>query len=367
MATKRNRAWFFTTTGDTKLGTYWRRFVGGGISRPTQGTFEDLLESVPLFDESNSAASVDSASSLKEKQGLVIVQTDAKVKTNDNSLTGGVGTAVVRPSQISTVAAGSDVINNDVNNFSGSAIGVTVDAVSTRNHYLVNFSTAFKTWLVGVLNTINGKLVPTGGTTGQALTKVSNTNHDLTWTTITGSGERYTATSSTSSSVTVGTIGLAVGAGFAYAKGNRVRISRTSDATIYMEGIVISYDGSILLTSVDTIVGTGTFTDWTVVLAGNAGTNLFITKEFEITGWDMDTTSNVQIAHGLSDKNKVRSISVLLRDDSGVLIDSLERGGYAQVDDTYITLWRTVAGMFDNTSYNDAGINRGYVTMVYKL
>jgi hypothetical protein len=105
MATRRLRSYFFTTSGDSKIGLFWTRLVGGGISKPTQATMEDFIESCAVHSEINSAAQGDSSAlALKDKQGLVIVATDANAKAGNNTADGSTnGTVVVKPSQLPTV------------------------------------------------------------------------------------------------------------------------------------------------------------------------------------------------------------------------------------------------------------------------
>lgn len=54
---------------------------------------------------------------------------------------------------------------------------------------------------------------------------------------------------------------------------SRVNITRTSDVTKYMSGVVLTYDQDTGAMSVDvqTVNGSGTFSDWTITLSGAAG------------------------------------------------------------------------------------------------
>jgi hypothetical protein len=77
--------------------------------------------------------------------------------------------------------------------------------------------------------------------------------------------------------------------GPAYSAGARVRISSGAN---FMEGVVASYDsGSGNLTvSVDTVVGSGTFNNWNVNLAGQPGRPLGQQKRFTYTAAAGQTT-----------------------------------------------------------------------------
>jgi hypothetical protein len=89
--------------------------------------------------------------------------------------------------------------------------------------------------------------------------------------------DRVTAqvTGTSTSSVTVGTgsKSLTIETNKQFASTGYVRVARTSDPTIYMTGTVTSYNAGTgaMVVSVDTAAGAGTFTDWTVTLAGATG------------------------------------------------------------------------------------------------
>lgn len=77
----------------------------------------------------------------------------------------------------------------------------------------------------------------------------------------------YTATSTTSLSVTVGSKALTIETGKGFVAGQPVQIARTSDpSATYMIGIVDSYNSGTgaLVVDVSEVAGTGTFTDWTI-------------------------------------------------------------------------------------------------------
>lgn len=83
----------------------------------------------------------------------------------------------------------------------------------------------------------------------------------------------YTATSTTSLSVTAASKALTIETGKGFVAGQPVQIARTSDpAGTYMSGIVGSYDTGTgaLVVEVSRAVGTGTFTDWTISVTSSA-------------------------------------------------------------------------------------------------
>ncbi len=283
---KKPRAWFFTTTGDTKKEGFWGRFVGSGISKPTQQTFENLVVSVPNFKEVDSAASVDTGQTLDAKQGLVIVSSDANAKAGNNTAGGSTGgTTVPSPSQLPTtesaklVANGADdyttVAGSDVTSITdlqkaalvakgfdptaSAHIKVEADsATTTRNKYFVRLSN----YTLKLLALLSAAKAPTGGTIGQIQKKNSSTDYDSSYT-------NYGYKSGSTTSVTIGTGSKAfmVGTGYDYAAGNRVRITDGNDPLVnYMEGIVTGYTGGNLYITVDKILGSGTSASWLINL-----------------------------------------------------------------------------------------------------
>jgi len=95
----------------------------------------------------------------------------------------------------------------------------------------------------------------------------------------------------------------------------------------------------------------------------------------EIGDWDMDATASIFVAHGLSDYTKIRSVDIVIRDDSGssfspLLLPSGLLGGYyvvnfAGLNPTTIQLNRVSSGFYDNASYDSTSFNRGWITVSY--
>lgn len=102
------------------------------------------------------------------------------------------------------------------------------------------------------------------------------------------------------------------------------------------------------------------------------------TKVIEVGDWDMTADVNKQVAHGISDYKKIRSVSGIIRDD----IDStyhligaiytptslpevwfVASGGNEMAN---INMRITGIGIFQNTSYNSTGFNRGWLTITYE-
>jgi hypothetical protein len=86
-----------------------------------------------------------------------------------------------------------------------------------------------------------------------------------------GSGAAYGATSNTVLPVTIGTGTkvFTVPVNMSYRANDRVRISNSSSK--YMEGVVTSYIAGVLTVNVDRIVGSGSYTSWTIGITGDVG------------------------------------------------------------------------------------------------
>ncbi|MCW2077832.1 UNVERIFIED_ORG: hypothetical protein M2193_000007 [Bradyrhizobium japonicum] len=85
-------------------------------------------------------------------------------------------------------------------------------------------------------------------------------------------GAGYGGTSATSLAIGTGSKVFTTQAGLAYQGGARVRTSSNANGANYMEGLVTAYSGTSLTINADTVGGSGTFADWNINLAGNAGT-----------------------------------------------------------------------------------------------
>jgi len=102
-------------------------------------------------------------------------------------------------------------------------------------------------------------------------------------------------------------------------------------------------------------------------------------KVVPIGDWDMDTTGSLPVPHGLTDVTKIRSISVMIRPDSGEIplyliskLDSIDpstlaiQGGVYRIGSTNIELVRLTGGQFDAAAYNATSYNRGWITIFYE-
>lgn len=107
-----------------------------------------------------------------------------------------------------------------------------------------------------------------------------------------------------------------------------------------------------------------------------------VTKVVPIGNWNMTVTTSVQVAHGLADIEKIRSMQAVIRTDAGYssgafgmvdlqssdypVVTGALQGSIAGVDSTEITLTRLTGGRFDTAAYDHAAYNRGWVTIEYE-
>ena len=95
-------------------------------------------------------------------------------------------------------------------------------------------------------------------------------------------------------------------------------------------------------------------------------------KIIDIGDWDMDATSSVAVAHGLTMVN-IRGISVLIIGDTSGNIQSLDIAdstypnvnGNWRLDATNINLYRLASGYYDTVGFDSTSFNRGWITIFY--
>lgn len=100
------------------------------------------------------------------------------------------------------------------------------------------------------------------------------------------------------------------------------------------------------------------------------------TKVLTIPGWDMTGTPTLNVAHGLADFKKIRSIDAVVINDAQTEMYPLYYGGYTGpvvdlggsfgVNSTNVTLYSYAAGPFASGSYASMANDRGYITIQYE-
>tara|TARA_R110002020_G_scaffold142572_11_gene314795 strand:- start:3814 stop:4506 length:693 start_codon:yes stop_codon:yes gene_type:complete len=139
---------------------------------------------------------------------------------------------------------------------------------------------------------------------------------------------------------------------------------KDNDTTV----LFVFYDG----TNYISVNGANTFTDFDNVKTDTIqfGSDPKITrKQYVIGDWDMEGTTNVSIAHGLSSAEllSVREVNLIIINDSSTVFRSYHTNGMQDInlDATNINLVRLDIGIYDDQDYNATSFNRGYVTLCY--
>jgi len=96
-------------------------------------------------------------------------------------------------------------------------------------------------------------------------------------------------------------------------------------------------------------------------------------KVVNIGDWDMDSTTFVEVLHGIVDYTKIRSAFIMILPDAGFVSTTTLFGGnnsesgtgISYFNATAIRLSRAAGGIFDNINYNQTSYNRGFVTIGY--
>ncbi|MFX1587726.1 MAG: hypothetical protein ACFFC1_06205 [Promethearchaeota archaeon] len=159
---------------------------------------------------------------------------------------------------------------------------------------------------------------------------------------------------------------------------NIVNILNTTDSTDKDTGALIVEGGIGIEKNLS--VGGDLSVDW-----GGSGTPVagwlddgtpYYKKRITIGDWNMDTTANVSIAHGLTDFKTVISIQAIIRNDADDTYYKIERGqdsadpslisatigGWSS---TNVVLYRRTNGLFDSVSFDSTSYNRGWIVIEY--
>ncbi len=100
------------------------------------------------------------------------------------------------------------------------------------------------------------------------------------------------------------------------------------------------------------------------------------TEIIELGDWNMDTTTDIDVAHGLEYSDIIGiETEVLIRNDADTAKDSIGTGvdatdttpqGYVgTIDSTNINIVRLTGGKFDDAAYNATSYNRGWLIITY--
>lgn len=102
---------------------------------------------------------------------------------------------------------------------------------------------------------------------------------------------------------------------------------------------------------------------------------LIIEKIVEIGDWNMDSSSAVNVLHGLTDFKKIRSITGMIRNDADTiyypLLSAASTGTATSliavigVTSTLIQITRTDGSIFDAIAFDSTSYNRGWLVIGY--
>jgi hypothetical protein len=98
------------------------------------------------------------------------------------------------------------------------------------------------------------------------------------------------------------------------------------------------------------------------------------TEIIELGDWNMDTTTNINIVHGLEYEDII-SAEVFIRNDANTIKNSINTGasvtdttpqGYiGDIDSTNVNIARLTGGKFDHADYDSTSYNRGWLVITY--
>lgn len=149
---------------------------------------------------------------------------------------------------------------------------------------------------------------------------------------------------------------------------NRVQFTDT--------GVVPITDDSINLGSASYQFKRGYFDDGITVNGVNQGLDVTAAihrKILNIGGWNMDASSALSVAHGLT-LSKIRAVSVMITNDEGtahypisyrISSSDYTPSGAVYLTDSNVVIQRTSVGIFDSTDFDYPSGNRGWVIIDY--
>lgn len=260
-----------------------------------------------------------------------------------------VATGVTVTGDVTTTNAGVVTLSNSVVTnakvASGAAIAVNKLAALTASLAVVTDSSGFLTTQAGITPTLLGYLT---GLTGNIQAQIT----------------AGLVPSLTASRPIISNGSGALTANAALTSNTLIKWSGTA-----FSNSLITDDGSTV-----TIGGTVNISAGNVVRID--GANQVLTKILNIGDWNMSSTATVNVPHGLNYK-KIRSIVVIVRDDTDVIYDNLARydagatgdidGNYTLSGTTNVSLTRKAGGVFATTAYDSTSYNRGFITITYEI
>ena len=114
----------------------------------------------------------------------------------------------------------------------------------------------------------------------------------------------------------------------AYTVGTRIRATANSDSSVWMEGVITFFSGNSLIFTSDTFSGSGTYTGFTVSIAGNPGIQGIAGPWGSIIGTlSAQTDLQSTFDNYLYSKNMTNQYAFILPDDGATTYSSQRWGG----------------------------------------
>lgn len=100
-----------------------------------------------------------------------------------------------------------------------------------------------------------------------------------------------------------------------------------------------------------------------------SGAGVMRWKIIPIGDWNMDSSVYVDVAHGVGNQKKIRSVSVTIRsDDDAEYYNMTSISGIyhlVAITATHLRIYRETSGAFDTALFDATSFNRGWVTIGY--
>jgi hypothetical protein len=106
------------------------------------------------------------------------------------------------------------------------------------------------------------------------------------------------------------------------------------------------------------------------LLPASGTANLKI-KVLNIGDWNMDTTYTIAVAHGIASYKTIKSVSVVVRDDTDTVYSvspflAPDVALFHELDGTAINIYREDPSFFNSVNFDSTSFNRGWITIIYE-
>lgn len=99
--------------------------------------------------------------------------------------------------------------------------------------------------------------------------------------------------------------------------------------------------------------------------------NRLVTVKISIGAWNMDSTPQVNISHGLGLADSIRNVDVVIRADATTInyyrFFLYGDSNAISVGPSAVSLLQNTGGYFDSTNFDQTDINRGWIILTYEV